>query len=146
MKLFKWSTKNIKPKFNNLIESFLGKNINDGKDVNQEVSTIPSVNISDENKAFEVEIAVPGIDKKDIKVEIDKNCLVISSEKQYTQEDKEKNWLRKEYGYASFQRMFQLPKNADENRIDATINNGILKVVVAKSNTATSSTKQIEIK
>ncbi len=145
MKLFKWNTENIKPKFNNLIESFFGKNINDEKEKNQEISTVPSVNIANEDKAFEVKIAVPGLDKKDINIEIRDHCLVISSEKQYEKEDKDKNWIRKEYGYASFQRMFQIPRDADENKIEATVTNGILSIKIAKDNKYSSNLKKIKI-
>lgn len=144
MKLFKWET-NIKPKFPNLLEKFFGKNISDGTANNMDVATIPSVNISDANKAFEVSVAVPGLDKKDVKVEIQNNRLLISSEKQYKNEEKNKNWIRREYGYASFQRMFQLPESADPETIQAEMKNGVLTIKVAKLPGYESKVKQIAI-
>jgi len=131
MKLFKWNT-DLKPKFPAVIEKFIGKKITDEASPGEEVSTVPSVNISDANKAFEVNIALPGLDKRDVKLEIKDNCLMISSEKQYEKEDKDKEWIRKEYGYASFQRMFQLPENADHDKVQAEMKNGILSVKIAK--------------
>jgi len=145
MKLFKWNTADLKPKFSNIVEKFFGKNINDETTAEQEVSTVPSVNIADEEKAFEVNIAVPGLKKNDVSVEIKNNMLVISSEKQYSNEEKDKNWVRKEYGYASFQRIFRLPSSVDENKIQATMNNGILTVKIAKDKNFLENKKQIEI-
>ncbi|UII26355.1 Hsp20/alpha crystallin family protein [Fulvivirga maritima] len=138
MNLFKW-TKNLKPVFPNAIEKFFGKKIDDQSASNEAIGTIPSVNINDKDKAFEVSVAVPGLDKKDIKLEVQNNCLVISSEKQYEKEESEGQWMRKEYGYASFQRMFMLPDNADPEKIDASLKSGILKIKVGKN-------KQLEAK
>jgi len=145
MKLFKWET-NIKPKFPNIVEKFLGKKITDGAIKNTDISTVPSVNISDASKAFEINVAVPGLDKKDVKIEIQNNCLVISSEKQYEKEDKNKNWIRKEYGYAAFQRMFQLPEGADPENILAEMKNGILSIKIEKKAGYIEKKKQIEVK
>jgi len=144
MKLFKWE-KNAMPKFPNIIERFFGKNITRDNSGDVEVATVPSVNISDANKAFEVNVALPGLDKKDVKVEIQNNCLVISSEKQYENEEKNKNWIRKEYGYASFQRIFQLPEEADPDKVHAEMKNGVLTIKVAKLPGYESKVKRIEV-
>jgi HSP20 family protein len=132
MKLFKWNLSDIKPKFPNIVEKFFGKKITDDVSYSEEVATIPSVNIADENKAFEVSVALPGLDKNDVKIEIQNDCLIISSEKKYEKEEKNKNWMRREYGYASFQRIFRLPESADQDRIHAEMKNGVLKITVAK--------------
>ncbi|NOY96235.1 MAG: Hsp20/alpha crystallin family protein [Chlorobi bacterium] len=145
MKLFKWKS-DIKPTFPNIIEKFFGKKITDGVAPDENVATLPSVNISDANKAFEVDIALPGLDKKDVKIEIQDNCLVVSSEKQYEKEDKDKNWIRREYGYASFQRMFELPENVDENKVKAKMKNGVLSISIAKKKGHESNIKQIDVR
>ncbi len=144
MKLFKWES-NIKPKFPNFIEKFFGRKITDDAKANEEVSTIPSVNIADAQKAFDVDLALPGLDKKDVKIEIKDNYLIISSEKQYQNEDKNKNWIRKEYGYASFQRMFELPESADCDKVQAEMKNGILSIKIAKKPGYESKTKMIKV-
>lgn len=131
MDLFKW-TKNLKPKFPNVIEKFFGRKIDGQASASEAIATVPSVNITDKNKAFEVSVAVPGLDKKDVKLEVKGHCLIISSEKQYEKEENEGNWMRREFGYASFQRMFQIPENADPDQIDASMKNGILKIKVGK--------------
>lgn len=132
MKLFKWNISDVKPKFPYIIEKFLGKKITDEAENDEEVSVIPSVNIANADKAFEVCVALPGLEKKDVKIEIQNDCLLVSSEKQYEKEEKNKSWMRREYGYASFQRMFQLPESADQNKIHAEMKNGVLTIIVAK--------------
>jgi len=144
MKLFKWTT-DLKPKFPDIIEKFFGKKITDDVAHGEEVSTVPSVNISDANKAFDIQIALPGLEKKDVKIEIRNNCLIISSEKQYEKEDKNKNWIRREYGYASFQRMFELPESTDQDKIKAEMKNGVLSVSIAKKKGYDTKIKQIAV-
>jgi HSP20 family protein len=143
MDLIKW-TKDVVPKFPKVVENFFGKII--GHDKKEEVGTLPSVNISDEESAFEVSVAVPGLEKKDIKVEVHQGYLKISSEKQYAKEEREKNWMRREFGYASFQRVFQLPSNADPDKVQASLKNGILNIRLAKKATADKPYKVIEVK
>jgi len=144
MNIFKWKP-DLKPKFPNILEKFFGKDITHEAKNGEDVSTVPAVNISDANKAFEVNLALPGLEKKDVKIEIQNNCLSISSEKQYEKEDKEKNWVRREYGYASFQRMFELPESADHEKIQADLENGILFIKIAKKPGYESKIKQISI-
>ena len=146
MKLFKWNITDIKPKFPNIVEKFLGKKITDETSNNEDVSVVPSVNIADVDKAFEVNVALPSLDKKDVKIEVLDGCLVVSSEKQYENEEKNKKWIRREYGYASFQRMFQLPEDADEDKIHAEMKNGVLSIKVAKKAGYIENKKQIAIK
>jgi HSP20 family protein len=146
MKLFKWNISDLKPKFPNVVEKFFGKKITDGLSDNEQVSVIPSVNIADADKAFEVNVALPGFEKKDVKLEIQNDCLIVSSEKQYENEEKNKNWMRREFGYASFQRVFQLPESADQNKVQAEMKKGILSVKVAKKAGYLENKKQIAVK
>ncbi len=145
MKLLKWNLADLKPKFPPIVEKFFGKKITDGISRNEEITTNPSVNISNEEKAFEVNVALPGIDKKEVKIEVNNNCLILSSEKQYEKEVKKKDWMRREFGYASFQRIFQLPESADENKIQAEMKNGILSIKVAKKEEYEAGSKKILI-
>lgn len=144
MNLFKWKT-NKRPQFPKVIEKFFGKNIRRQAAEGEEIATVPSVNISQANKAFEVEVAVPGLDKKDVKIDVAGNRLIISSEKQYSNEEKQKHWVRKEYGYAAFQRMFELPPNADPEAIDAKMKNGVLRIKVGKKPGTEETIKRIEV-
>lgn len=88
---------------------------------------------------------MPGLDKKDVKIEIQNDCLIISSEKKYEKEEKNKNRMCREYGYASFQRMFQLPESADNDKVQAEMKNGVLSIKVAKKKDYIENKKQIAI-
>ena len=97
-------------------------------------TTIPSINVKETNDAFEVEVAAPGMNKNDFKVELNGNMLTISSEKKNEQEQKEGDrYTRREFSYQSFQRTFQLAKDVvDEDKIQAKYENGLLHLVIPK--------------
>ncbi len=94
---------------------------------------IPSMNVKETKKTFEIDIAAPGFDKKDFNVSIDNGILEISAENKKEMEKKTEDFTRREYNYSSFQRSFTLPENVNEKEeIDATYKNGILKLVLNK--------------
>lgn len=101
---------------------------------NQSNATLPSVNIRENNEAFLVEMAAPGMKKEDFKIELDNEVLKISSEKESDTGTKEgERYTRREYSYQAFQRTFHLPKSiVDENLIQAQYENGILRVLIPK--------------
>jgi HSP20 family protein len=97
-------------------------------------TTIPAINVKETNDDFEVEVAAPGMDKKDFKVELDGNMLTISSEKKNEWQDNDnERYSRKEFSYQSFQRTFQLPKDVvDAEKIQAKYENGLLHLTIPK--------------
>ena len=96
-------------------------------------TTIPSVNIKENPDAFIVEVAAPGFEKADFKIELNLNRLSISSEKKVENEAKEGEvFTKREFSYQSFTRSFTLPQTADGDRIEANYQNGILNVVIPK--------------
>ena len=97
-------------------------------------TTLPAVNIKETAENFEVEMAAPGMTKKDFKIELDGTQLSISSEKNEEHEEKEgENYSRKEFSYQSFQRTFNLPKEVvDIDKIQAKYIDGVLKLVIPK--------------
>lgn len=94
--------------------------------------TVPSVNIRETEKEFFVELAAPGLSKKDFKVAIENGMLTISAEKKVEKEEKEKEFTRKEFSYSNFSRSFMLPENVNEDKIEAHYDDGILKLQVLK--------------
>ena len=88
----------------------------------------PSANILRKESAFVIEMAVPGMGKEDIKIEVNNNELVVSAV-EATQESKT-NFLRHEFDYKKFKRTFRLHRNADANSLSASFNQGILTIVV----------------
>lgn len=128
------------------IENFFGTKISDQVGKDEELITLPSVNIADEDAAFDLKVALPGLSKNDIKIEIKDNNLIISSEKSNKTEEKGKNWIRQEFSYASFYRVFALPDNADPNKVEAKMENGLLSLKVAKKYDKKETKKLIAIK
>ncbi len=100
-------------------------------------TTLPSVNIKEDEEAFHVEMAAPGLEKKDFKVELNNNVLTISSEKEEEHEEKEgEQFTRREFSYQSFNRSFTLPETVESDKIKAKYENGILKVDIPKKEEA----------
>ena len=101
-------------------------------------TTIPAVNIKETAENYEVEVAAPGMTKKDFKVELDGNALTISSERSHQKEEREdERYSRKEFSYQSFQRTFTLQKEVvDIDRIQAKYENGLLQLLIPKKEEA----------
>ncbi len=100
-------------------------------------TTLPSVNIKESNDGFEVEMAAPGLEKKDFKIELNGDVLTISSEKKVENETKDgEKFTKREFSYQSFSRSFTLPNTVDEEKINAKYDNGILKVIIPKKEEA----------
>ncbi len=98
------------------------------------VST-PAVNIIENDKEYEVQIAAPGVCKEDINVHINSdNYLEITVEDKSENDEKDKKgkFLRREFSYSQFRQTLALPDNVDADKIEATQHNGILKVVIPK--------------
>ena len=96
-------------------------------------ATLPAVNIKENADAFKVEMAVPGFDKKDFKINLDHNILTISSEKKVENEHKNgERYTCREYSYQSFSRSFTLPDAANGDKISAKYDNGILNIEIPK--------------
>ena len=110
--------------------------------------TVPSVNITEEKDNIKLELAAPGMDKNDFNISIDKDQLIISAEKEKQSEEKEENkWTRKEFNFSSFKRSFHLGEDINIEKIDASYENGILKLVLPKKEEAKETLpKSIEIK
>jgi HSP20 family protein len=94
--------------------------------------TVPDVNVRETKNEYVIELAAPGLDKKDFNVDVQNNVLVISSEKEHKDEDKDENYLRREFGYSKFQRSFSLPEGVEADDIKAKHDNGVLYVTVPK--------------
>jgi HSP20 family protein len=122
-----------------ILDDFFTRDLfNWGSDTINTGSSLPKVNIKETAEAFEVEMAAPGMDKKDFKIELDGNMLSISSEKQNEQQQKEgETYSRREFSYQSFYRTFHLPKDVvDANGIKAKYENGLLCLTIPKKEEA----------
>ncbi|MDE1206761.1 Hsp20/alpha crystallin family protein [Tenacibaculum larymnensis] len=96
-------------------------------------TTLPAVNIKENENEFTVDVAAPGMNKEDFQVNLENDILTISSERKENKEDTNDNYTRKEYSYMSFKRSFTLPKGiVDSEKIKATYKNGELKINIPK--------------
>lgn len=101
--------------------------------------TMPSVNIKETDKAFELELAAPGLDKKNFRIDLNEDKLTISSVQENSSEEKQENefFSRREFNYHAFSRSFVLPeKLIEKDAISASYENGILKVALPKKEKA----------
>jgi HSP20 family protein len=107
----------------------------------------PAVNIYESSDKFDIEIAAPGLEKEDFKIDLKNDYLLVYSEKKDKKEEKEKGKVvRSEFRYSSFQRSFALPKDIDATAINATHKNGVLTITLPKKvEQKESSVRQIEI-
>ena len=99
--------------------------------------TLPNVNISEDKTNYNLELAAPGLHKKDFKIDVNGNMLTISAQKEENKEENEEKYTRKEYNYSSFSRSFTLPDEVQLDKIEATYDGGILKLALPKNEKAT---------
>jgi HSP20 family protein len=133
-----------------LIDSFFNDDLFDWslQNFSNTNSNLPAVNIKEKDDAFEIEMAAPGFNKEDFKIELNNNLLSISSEKKTENETKEnERFTRREFSYQSFMRSFTLPNSIEGEKINAKYENGILNIHIPKKEEAkVKPVKQIEIK
>ena len=110
-------------------------------------TNLPAINVKETDKGFEVELAAPGFNKKDFNISVDNGLLTVSAERREESENQEDNYTRREFGYESFSRAFNLPVNTNEEDISAKYEEGILRLSIAKKNLPESNLrKSIDIK
>jgi HSP20 family protein len=104
-------------------------------------------NISEEKDGFNIKAELPGIHKGDIDINISDGVMEIKGEaKEEQKEEKEGEFVRKEYRSSSYYRAFNLPENIDEDAIDASFDKGILTIDIPKTQPTEPEKKNIEIK
>ncbi|AEE50178.1 Hsp20/alpha crystallin family protein [Haliscomenobacter hydrossis] len=128
MSIVRWNPM-VAPTFRSLVEDFFG----DSDFLNfKDKNFVPAVNIKEMEGEFEVELAVPGMTKEDIKVEVLDGILTISAEKNDKKEEKTKKYTRREFSYNKFSRSFTLPEHVDPEAIKANYVDGVLHLALPK--------------
>jgi HSP20 family protein len=97
---------------------------------------LPAINVKDKEKNYEVELAVPGYNKSDFSISLDSGLLTVSAERKEEKERQEDNYTRKEFGYSSFTHSFKLPENVNQEDVQATYVDGILRLNIQKKEPA----------
>ncbi|MEM7373229.1 MAG: Hsp20/alpha crystallin family protein [Bacteroidota bacterium] len=123
------------PGFSTLFNDFLTTELRSFPTVGH---STPAVNIKNNQDDFQLEVAVPGLSKDQVKIEVEKDLLTLSSQIETKDEDKkeEGGYTRREFRYQSFKRAFSLPDTVDTENISANFDNGILTVVLPKKEEA----------
>ena len=105
----------------------------------------PLTNISEEEDHFLIKAELPGLDKGDLEITIHDGMLEIKGEEKNESEDKREGYVRKEYSSSTYYRSFKLPKNIDEEKIEAKLENGLLKLSLPKIEEKKPEKKKIEV-
>ena len=130
------------------LSGFLGRRSqrgdNDGKESITVAQWAPLVDITEDDKEYLIKVEVPEIKRNEIKVTVENGVLVIAGERKFEKEEKGRKYHRIERSYGSFGRSFDLPDDADANKVNAEFKDGLLSVHIAKSEAARP--KQIEVK
>jgi HSP20 family protein len=117
--------------FNHLINRFFSDDVNEvGKSTN---FFRPSTDITEDENAYEVHLSLPGLKKKDIKIEVNNNELMISGEREHKRESNENKWHLSEISYGKFSRKFHLPDQVNTESITAEFEDGMLIVKIDKT-------------
>lgn len=132
--------------FPSIVDEFFGRDFLPGMREFQTGINMPSVNIAESKDEFRIEVAAPGLEKNDFKINLDNNVLTISSEKEEKKEKKDEQYMRREFCYSSFHRSFSLPATVEADKIHASHHNGVLNITIPKREEAkVKPAKQIEI-
>ena len=126
-------------RYPSLFDSFFDNELFDwsNKNFSTTNTTVPAVNIKEDQDRFEVEIAAPGLNKKDFKVELNNEVLTVSSNKEIKNEHSEEGqFYKREFSYQSFSRSFTLPNTVHNEKISAKYENGILMISIPKKEEA----------
>jgi HSP20 family protein len=138
----------VKPHFANpsYLNGFFGKDLFHEFNTPAFSGSVPAVNVVENTEGFRIEVAAPGLQKSDFKLNLEKNQLTISAQKEQKNEEDNEKYTRKEFKYTSFQRTFTLPNSVDGDKIEANYAEGILYVALPKREEAKEKpARQIEI-
>lgn len=128
--------------FPNFLDSF----VNDWSQGSVMKTPAPPVNVKETDKNFEIEVAAPGYQKEDFKVEVEQNMLKISASQKQEHKEEQGKYNRREFSYQAFTRAFHLPENTVETaNISAKYESGILYVSIPKKTEAHKVSKTIEV-
>lgn len=132
MRVKKWQPFSDMVRFMDGFDDYFRGRLSD-EDPESVVAWSPSIDIHENDNEYIFRAELPGMEKKDINVEMENDHLVISGEKKSHQESKNENCHRYESAYGRFYRSFKLPSGVDQNKIKAVMKNGILELKLPKS-------------
>jgi HSP20 family protein len=107
---------------------------------------LPRIDISETDTAMKVTAELPGMDEKDIQINLERDALILTGEKKAESEEKSKSFHRVERSYGSFQRVIPLVSDVEENKIEAVFKNGVLTITLPKPAASVKAARKIAIK
>ena len=107
---------------------------------------VPAVNVGENDQAFTLYLAAPGLKKEDFKITIEENTLSISFEQNQESAREIEKFSRKEYSIASFNRRFNIPEIVDQSAISAQYEQGVMTIILPKKQAERPSTREINVK
>jgi HSP20 family protein len=129
-------TLRVKSAWPNLVEEFFNGDLFPRFFDAENRQSLPAVNIFESKDDYRIEVAAPGLNKEDFKVNLDNNVLTVLSEKEENQESNDKKVMRREFSYYSFSRSFTLPQTINSDKIMASHKDGILTISIPKKEEA----------
>lgn len=142
MKFNEGNNRGLLDPFTDVFESFF----DDSFLSDRMTSHVPAVNISETEGEYHIDMAAPGLKKEDFKISLNNNMLNITVEQKAENKEENKKYNKREYSYSSFVRSFALPDFADDAKVQAEYNDGILSIRVAKKEEAKVASREIQIK
>ena len=148
--LIKKTPDNFIKSVNDEISSILNRHFNsfypDYDYANETDSLIIPVEVRDKNNEYDIRAELPGVDKKDLDISLNDGFLTISATKTEEKNEDEKTYKKSEFSYGVFSRTIQLPQEVDTEKIDAKLDNGVLRIVAPKLNKDKEAVKKICVK
>jgi len=111
-------------------------------------TTAPAVNVKEDEKAYTMEVAAPGIKKEYCRVSLNEDgnlSIAIENKMEHKEEDKKQHYLRREFSYTNYQQNYSLPEDVVKDQISAKVQDGILTVTLPKQQKEAKVSKSIEI-
>ncbi len=137
------SFNNMFPSNNRLeLPNFFNDVFNQLMNEDEKVTWMPAINIMERENDYKIDLAVPGMDKKDFNIEVENDLLVITGERKEEKTGEKDKVTKREFHYGSFKRSFTLPETADAEKINANYNNGVLTLSIAKKEEAKQKAKR----
>lgn len=107
---------------------------------------VPAVDIKDVGTGYFVEAEIPGVAKEDVEIEIGEDAIEISAKREEEKEEKGEGYIRKERGSLRFYRRLPLPDDVDREKVEAKMENGVLRISLPKAERLEEAKKKVEIK
>lgn len=108
--------------------------------------SLPAVDITEKDESFEITAELPGMDQENIDIKLSNGNLIIKGEKKEDKEEKRKGYHLSERHYGAFERVFNLPKSVDADKIEASFSKGVLGITLPKKPESLIADKKVQIK